>query len=44
MSTRDERIDVFRDTLSWIDEDKDLSDSVRAAKKATRVFSKCFSE
>ena len=38
MSTRDERIDVFRDTLSWIDEDKDLSNSVRAAKKATRVF------
>ena len=38
MSTRSERIAVFKDTLSWIEADKELSDSVTEAKKNTHVF------
>lgn len=38
MSTRVERIEVFEDTLSWINADPDLSASVDAAKKKTTVF------
>lgn len=38
MSTRIERIEVFEDTLSWIESDPDLSASVDAAKKNTTVF------
>ena len=38
MSTREERIDVFQDTLNWINEDPDLADSISAAKKKTTVY------
>lgn len=38
MSTRVERIEVFEDTLSWINSDPDLSASVDSAKKNTAVF------
>jgi len=38
MSTREERKDIFQDTLNWINEDKDLSDSISDAKKNTTVF------
>ncbi len=38
MSTREERIEVFQDTLDWIEKDPDLSASVRTAKKNTTVF------
>ena len=38
MSTREERVDVFQDTMNWINEDDDLSAAVSAAKKKTEVF------
>ena len=38
MSTPDERIRVFKDTLAWIDEDRDLSASIPIAKKNTKVY------
>ena len=38
MSTRDERIQVFEDTINWIKSDSDLSASVDAAKKNTTVY------
>ena len=38
MFTREERIEVFQDTLDWIEKDPDLSASVRTAKKNTTVF------
>ena len=38
MSTREQRIEVFHDTLAWIDEDFDLADSVSEAKKNTTVY------
>lgn len=38
MSTSDERIAVFQDTMNWIDSDPDLSASISAAKKNTTVF------
>ena len=38
MFTREERIEVFQDTLDWIKKDPDLSASVRTAKKNTTVF------
>ncbi len=38
MSTREERIEVFEDTLDWIEKDPDLSASVQNAKKNTTVF------
>ena len=38
MSSREERIDIFQDTLNWINEDYGLSDSIAAAKKNTTVF------
>lgn len=38
MSSPDERIEVFRDTLDWIDKDPDLSASIPIAKKKTTIF------
>ena len=38
MSTAIQRIEVFQDTMDWIKTDKDLSDSVKKAKKNTEVF------
>ena len=38
MSTSDERIAVFQDTMNWIDSDPDLSASISAAKKNTTVY------
>ena len=38
MSTHEQRIEVFQDTMAWIKADKDLSDSVDKAKVATEVF------
>lgn len=38
MSNHIQRIEVFQDTLSWIESDKDLSDSVVRAKKNTEVI------
>ncbi|MCR5822908.1 MAG: TIGR02452 family protein [Lachnospiraceae bacterium] len=38
MSTPTERVAVFEDTLDWINNDPDLSDSVAAAKQNTTVF------
>ena len=38
MSTRDERIAVFQDTLAWISKDPDLVASIPVAKKHTTVF------
>ena len=38
MPTPDDRIKVFEDTLSWIDNDPDLSASLTPAKAGTKVF------
>ncbi len=38
MSTAEERIEVFQDTLDWIKNDPDLSASIPVAKQATTVF------
>ena len=38
MSTRLERIEVFQDTQSWIQEDSDLRNSILQAKQNTQVF------
>lgn len=38
MSNHIQRIEVFHDTLNWIQSDKDLSSSVDKAKKNTEVF------
>ncbi len=38
MSTPAQRIEVFKDTMDWIDSDPDLSKSVFDAKKNTAVF------
>ena len=38
MSTREQRIEVFKDTMNWIDEDADLSASIGPAKKSTVVY------
>ena len=38
MSTRQERIEVFNDTMDWIKTDPDLSSAVREAKKKTEIF------
>ena len=38
MSNHAQRIEVFQDTLAWINSDKDLADSVDKAKKKTDVF------
>ena len=37
MSNHIQRIEVFQDTLKWIESDKDLSASVARAKKNTEV-------
>ena len=38
MSTTEERIEIFKDTLDWIEKDPDLSASIPEAKKNTTVF------
>ncbi len=38
MSPKDERIEVFKDTMDWIEKDPDLSASIPEAKKNTTVF------
>ncbi len=38
MSTPDERIKVFEDTMDWIKNDPDLSASILVAKKNTTVY------
>ncbi len=38
MSTKEQRIEVFQDTQSWIKSDPDLSASIPVAKKKTTVF------
>jgi len=38
MSTTEERIEVFKDTLDWIEKNPDLSASIPRAKKNTTVF------
>ena len=38
ISTRLERIEVFQDILSWIQEDLDLSNTIPQAKQNTQVF------
>ena len=38
MSTREQRIKVFQDTMDWVESDPDLSASIREAKKNTMVF------
>ena len=38
MSTQNQRIEVFKDTMNWIRSDKHLSDSITKAKKETQVF------
>lgn len=37
-STREERIEIFQDTLAWIKADPTLSESVVEAKKKTKVY------
>ena len=37
-STREERVEIFRDTLAWIKADPTLSASVVEAKKKTKVY------
>ena len=37
-STHEDRIEVFKDTMDWIESDSDLSASVVKAKKATTVY------
>ena len=37
-STREERIEIFQDTLAWIKADSILSESVVEAKKKTKVY------
>ena len=38
MSTREQRIEVFKDTMNWIGSDPDLSAAVAEASKNTTVF------
>ncbi len=38
MSTREEKIEVFRDTLKWIEENEKLGMAVMEAKRKTQVF------
>lgn len=38
MSTREQRIEVFQDTMDWINDDPVLSSSIIAAKENTTVF------
>jgi len=38
MSTHQERIEIFQDTMNWINEDSDLATSIPKAKKNTVVF------
>lgn len=38
MSTKEQRIEVFQDTMNWIKTDADLSASMSVAKKNTTVF------
>ena len=38
MPTPEQRVEVFRDTMDWIETDPDLAQSVAVAKKNTEVF------
>ena len=38
MSTREERIAVFKDTLDWVQSDQDLAVSIAVAKVKTEIF------
>lgn len=38
MSTREQRIEVFQDTIAWIESDKDLQEAVTNAKKKTKIY------
>ena len=38
MSTHQEKVEVFQDTIAWIDADPDLSASIPVAKKNTTVY------
>ena len=38
MSTRSERIEVFQDTLNWIENDIELSASVIYSKEHTKIY------
>ncbi len=38
MSTHQERVEVFQDTIAWINADPDLSASIPVAKKNTTVY------
>ena len=38
MSTTEERIAVFQDTMNWIQTDPELSDAVAKARVATEVY------
>ena len=38
MSSREERVKVFEDTMKWCQDDDYLSASIEAAKKATKVY------
>ena len=38
MSTREERVSVFQDTLNWVQSDAELSASIKAAKGKTEIF------
>lgn len=38
MSTREDRIKVFQDTIAWIESDKDLQEAVTTAKKKTKIY------
>lgn len=38
MSTRKERIDVFRDTMRWIEREPKLGKAVEKAKRKTKIF------
>ena len=38
MSTRKERIDVFQDTMRWIEREPKLGKAVEKAKRKTKIF------
>ncbi len=44
MSSREERVKVFEDTMKWCQDDDYLSASIDAAKKATKVYYEYTSE
>ena len=38
MTAAEKRVEVFNDTMEWIDTDPDLSASIHVAKKNTEIF------